>query len=311
MSALHMTTPAVSDVTVIIPTACEASRGATLLRAIASALGPAQPRVAVRVLVVVNGRRFDGPFFEALQRRDDLTVVYEERGSATRAQHIGRSLVETPFFSFLDDDDEYLPDTMHLRIQPMLDDQQLACTAAQGHRQVDGVDRPFLGRTDELRRDPLRALTHYNWLATAGGMYRTSLVPLAMFSAEPGYMEWTVLAYRIAAAQRVAFVESPCFRIYDTPGSLSKSEAYRVGEIDALETILRLDLPADVRRAVGRHLGTAHHCMACIHAERRERARAWLHHLASLRVPGGARFVVFSRRLLPLLVPRCSDGAGG
>jgi Glycosyl transferase family 2 len=296
-----MTRAVTGDVTIIIPTTCEAGRGAMLQRAIASAM--AQPLVGVRVLVVVNGKRFDAALYDGLRRRGDLTVVYEERGSATRAQHIGRRLVETPFFGFLDDDDEYLPATLQTRLQPMLDDPTVACTASQGYREVNGVDLLFLGPLDELRRDSLRALTRYNWLPAAGGLFRTALVPPGMFSAEPTYMEWTVVAYRLATTQRVAFVETPCFRLHDTPGSLSKSEAYRVGEIAALETILRLDLPADVRRAVGWHLGTAHHCMACIHADRRERSKAWHHHTASLRAAGGTRFLVFSRRLLILLIP--------
>src|SRR4051794_10798550 len=107
-----------ASVSVIIPTTCEAHRCSSLQRAIASV--QSQQGVAVKVIVVVNGARVDPSCYQQLQRMPGLKVSYRSEGSAPLAQHAGRLLVDTEYFAFLDDDDEYLAGALEARVQPML-----------------------------------------------------------------------------------------------------------------------------------------------------------------------------------------------
>src|SRR5262245_55327336 len=93
-------------ITVIIPTTCEKQREAQLLAAIESI--KAQSGIAAKILLVVNGSRFDAPLLAQLRERDDVCVEYREVGSLPLALEYGCTRVDTEFFCFLDDDDELL-----------------------------------------------------------------------------------------------------------------------------------------------------------------------------------------------------------
>ncbi|MBC7484536.1 MAG: glycosyltransferase family 2 protein [Rhizobacter sp.] len=289
--------PVQTLVTVIIATTCEALRWPSMQRAIASVL--TQADVSPQILVVVNGRRFDEEHYNELRHMTGLKVVYHEEGSAPLAQRIGRSLVCTPFFAFLDDDDEYLPGGLKARLAPLMADEALDGVASQGVRVVDGADQPFLISTVAVHRDALRALASYNWLASCGGLFRTRSVSLDYFDGCSRYLEWTLLAYKLASTRRLVFIDTPTFRIHDSPQSLSKSPLYRHGEIDMLQTVLQLDLPADVKASVRIRLGKAHHGLSDFYRLQHRMSLAWRHHLKSLRYPEGWRFISYTRKILP------------
>src|SRR5690348_6425889 len=105
-------------ISVIIPTTCETRRWASLRRAISTAAS--QENVSTEVIVIVNGDRVDPECFKQLRGMHNLKVVIQKEGSLPLALRYGRSLVSSPFFCFLDDDDEYLPGGLWQRLQPML-----------------------------------------------------------------------------------------------------------------------------------------------------------------------------------------------
>jgi len=112
--------------------------------------------------------------------------------------------------------------------------------------------------------------------------------------------EWTVLGFKLAATRKVVYVNRPTFRVYDSPGSLSKSREFRTAAPRVLEAILSSpDLPADVKEALRKKIGRAHHGLSSMYLAEGDRRSAVKHHLASLASPGGLAFVLYTRKLIP------------
>ncbi len=289
-------------ISIIIPTTCEASRRASLRRAIASVTS--QENVEVEVIVVVNGKRFDPAYYEELCGAPNLKVVYREEGNLPLAIRYGRSLVTAPSFAFLDDDDEYLPGALWRRLQPMLADETLGYVVSNGYSQSAGRDEPAVRHVDAVCKDPLRALLGENWLASCGGLFRSSSVGVDCFDGSTRYFEWTYLAYKLASSLKMVFVDVPTYRIYDSANSLSKSEAYLNAEIPVLAKILDLELPQDVKLSLREKMGRAYHTLSNFYRRKGELRRAWRFHLTSLGYPGGLRYLAYSRRLLPFALQK-------
>jgi glycosyltransferase involved in cell wall biosynthesis len=286
-----------NKVNVIIPTTCETRRWASLKRAISSVLS--QENTFAELIVVVNGVRYNHECYEELSAMQNVSVAYQAEGSAPRAARLGRSLVTAPTFAFLDDDDEYLPDALSRRLEPLLADETLDYVASNGYRRIGDRDDLLLTDAEAIRRDPLRALASQNWLASCGGLYRSSSIPIEYFDEEATYFEWTLLAYKLASRLKMAFVEVPTFRIYDSPGSLSKSTAYREAEAVVLAKIASLGLPSDVKRLVQGKIGRRYHDLSNYSLMQGDYAAAWRYHLTSLRYRRGWEYLLYSRKLLP------------
>lgn len=282
-------------VTVIISTMCEAARRVSLLRAIGSVRSQDVPGV---VLLVVNGMRFDAELLEQLKADPGLRVEYRQEGSLPGAVRYGRSLVTTEFFSFLDDDDEYLPGALRTRIEPLLADATLDVVATNGYR-GSGEQHIYLDKTDHINRDPLTAIIGRNWLASCGGLFRSTAIGVDYFDGKTKHFEWTLLAYRILFAnRRVLFVDVPTFRVNDSPDSLSKSLEYQRASAAFYQHLLTLQPPARIRRALRRELSAAWHDLSEQYRRSGERARAWQCHWRSLIEPDGLRYLLYTRWLL-------------
>jgi glycosyltransferase involved in cell wall biosynthesis len=285
-----------TPVSVIIPTTCERRRWEALERAIGEVL--AQEGVAAQVIAVVNGNRYDRDCFEALKRKDRVTVLYRSTGSAPLAQAAGREAVSTPFFAFLDDDDEYLPGALATRLAPLLADPALDFVVTDGYRACGGCNELAVGDQGAIAADPLAALCERNWMASCGGLFRSSSVTPDYFADPAPYMEWTYLAFRLAGRLAMRWLDTPTYRINDSPASLSKSDAYLHSELDILRRVLTLPLPAQARRAVRRKIGRVSHGFAEQSRCHGSLARAWRLHLDSLVQPGGWRYLAYSRKLV-------------
>jgi hypothetical protein len=128
---------------------------------------------------------------------------------------------------------------------------------------------------------------------------RTDAVGVDLFAGMPPYLENTYLAIRFALDYRFVFLDEPVMvRHLDSPLAESKSFEYVRGQIGAIERLLELDLPADVRAVFRRRVGDACHATSARLLERGERRTAWSWHLRSLGALGGWRYLPFTRRLL-------------
>lgn len=275
---------------------CEAARQVSLSRAIESALS--QTSVAVELIVLVNGNRYDPELLDRLRADARLRVVYQEEGSLPAALRHARTLVTGEYFTFVDDDDEYLPNALRIRLEPMLTNLTLDVVATNGYRAAPD-DVRYIGNADAINRDPLAAMIDQNWLASCGGLFRSSAIHAEYFDGKTKYFEWTLLAYRILfAGHKVLFLDAPTYRINDSPGSLSKSLEYRRASAGFIEYLLTLHPPRRIAYALKRKLSAAQHDLSSQLLKSGDRKNAWRFHLKSLSGPGAWRYLIYTRRLL-------------
>lgn len=283
-------------ISVVVPTTCEGHRRASIWRAIESLFS--QGEEDLEVIVLVNGQRFDPDLLSALRADRRLRVIYESIGSLPRALMLGRKAARGAYFGFLDDDDEYLPGSLSLRRGYLEANPDVDVVVCNGWRVMGTDDIPFAHGFAQAAQNPLTAMTRANWLASCGGLYRAGRVGADYFDERFKYLEWTLLGFKLAASRRLGFVDTPTFRIHDTPDSLSKSIGYQTGFAEVMAEVLRLSLPIEVRRRVLRKLGNAHHSLSDFYRRSGDRDGAWRHHLISLRLPGGLGYLPYTLRLL-------------
>ena len=105
---------AVNTVSVIIPTMCQANRADLLHRAIESIVS--QSGVALDVVIVVNGDKFDDDLVANLEDDPRLRVLRRDEGNVSAARYTGLQKAVGDYFCFLDDDDEFLPNALKQRV---------------------------------------------------------------------------------------------------------------------------------------------------------------------------------------------------
>lgn len=284
------------EIEIIIPTTCESKRWRSLLRAISSITS--QEQVRATVIVVVNGDRIDGHCHAQLKVMSNVKLFERAEGSAPKAQHFGRTMVTADYFGFLDDDDEFLPHTLHERIKPLIADSQLDFVVCNGYKTIDGNEGLAVTRPGDIQESPLRALIYENWLASCAGLFRTKTISAEYFQFEIKYFEWTVLAYKLAINRRMVFIAHPGYRINDSENSLSKSSSYRGAEVGVIEQILKMPLPRDIQRSLKIKLGKAFHSLSEENFSQGNIGAAWKLHIKSLAQPKGSAFLLYTRKLL-------------
>lgn len=282
-------------ITVIIPTLAEKARKHSLMRAISSI--KMQQEVASEVIILVNGNRFDAALLSTLENRIDIRVIRIETASLVAAIYAGRAAVRTDFFSFLDDDDEYLPGSLKHRLDILKANAACVMIISSGYRETGGKRTASAANIDLALADPYGELAKNNWMTSCGGVYRSSQVPTHIFSDIPKYHEWTYLAYRILNIGKFCHTNRPCYIIHDTKDSLSKTNSYHEANAAVLREILKLNLPAKATRSVKERLARAEHDLACRALALGLRGKALRHNFRSIILPGGFRYLMFSRKI--------------
>ena len=288
-------TPAII-VSVILPTVAVASRAACLDRALESVL--TQAGVRVDPIVVANGPDCDPDVIDALLRRRDIRVLRRREAGLGAAIAAGREIVEAPYFAELDDDDLFLPGALAARVATMEADPTIDATVTSGYLRSARGDVLNVPGISRCAQDPLRAIIDRMWLTPGAGLFRSATIPATYFSGMPPHLEWTYLAVRLALERRMAFLDAPTF-VYnaDTPDSLSKSREHVLRQPGALQAVLRMALPPDVRRALRRKYVAALHGASVKDLEQGRKADAWKWHLRTLFHVYGWRYLAYTRHL--------------
>jgi hypothetical protein len=283
-------------ITIVIPTTCSADRRESLLRAVQSAhAASCQP---IAVLVVVNGNRVDADTLGELNEQP-VQVDRQQEGSLPKALARGRSLVQTPFFGFLDDDDELLSGALDRRLALMLADSRLGLVVSNGYRELEGKRSSAVSSLEGVDREPLRQLLANNWLASCAGLYRTSMVSAAYFERLHAFAEWTWLGYRLClAGTQVGVVQEHGFVVHDTPGSLSKSADYHRSYVALFDRMLAENPPLWARKALLVKRCSVLHDLSVKALQNGELAMSWQLHLRSLGSPHGWRYLPYTRHLV-------------
>ncbi len=290
-------TATLPTVSVIIATTCEASRADSLLRAIESVLS--QAGAAIELLVIVNGPRRDHKLFDRLARDQRIKLRYLETGSFPAAIRFGREIASGEFFCFVDDDDFYLPGAIQCRLQA-IEDPSIDFVATNGYRLRGGAELLFVANPDEVILDPETACYRGNWLASAGGLFRFSSIPVDFFDGRSKYCEWSLLSFRlIAAGKRLKFLNVPTFCIGDTVNSLSKQGGFEplMAAKLLVEEMLAQAPPRKRRPLLEQYCSTLHdlsHTHLCEGSLR----EAWSFHFRSLQYLLSLKYLSYTRRLV-------------
>lgn len=292
-------TQAETAISVIIPTTVEVSRKRSLIQAIESV--QQQHLVKATPLLIANGKRYDPELFTSLKQRRDVRFTYNEEGSLPQAIETGRKMVDTPFFAFLDDDDYYLPHALSTRLASLYSDPGVDVVITTGYLDNGHESRRLhIERIDQCQFDPLTAIAQRNWLASCGGLYRSSSIGSEYFHDLPKYREWTAVAFRLALHQKILrFLATPTYQVNDSTVSLSKSEGYLIGGIHILTTMLTCKLPREVHRHLRKKYADNLHEVSDYYRQQGDLQKAWCYHLKCLTVAGGWKYWSYARKLYP------------
>ena len=287
----------VPTVTVVIRTTGEAKRIPLLRRSIPSVLS--QTDVAVNLVLVVNGTSFDAEFFRRAEDDARISVFYIDKRDSAIATTVGRSLVSGSFFSFIDDDDEFLPNALRSRIAYLLEDPAVDCLATNGYYFTHGTRRNIFPDVRMFHDDyVLPLLCGKNWMASNGATFRTRTVGQQYFENVSQHCEWTLIAFRIALQRRVRFVPDMTFNVYDTPGSSSKGASYVQGVAEMFALMLREEPPARYLPRIKREYTRSLHC-ACSYARMNgDWETAWRYYRATLAHRAGWKYLPYAALLL-------------
>jgi glycosyltransferase involved in cell wall biosynthesis len=287
--------------TVVIPTL--AIRHKELERAVASVLGQNGGKTVP--LVVVNGDRYDPDLVQHLRQRPDIRFHQIVAPGVAGARYEGRKQVDTQYYGFLDDDDEYLPDALAIRYRQFEIRPEVDVVVGNGWRVVAGEKHMYWQNTKAIAADPADALMNQNWLSSCGGLFKTETVGLEYFDFDFQYLEWTYLAIHLALTRKISFVPEPTFIIHDTPGSASDSDAYIEAHSTVLNRMLNFEMPQSLRNKLHRKISAANHNLSEHYRRRGVMSAAWKYHLRSMAgIQGLLQYGVYTRKLLSLLPPR-------
>lgn len=284
-----MTAPVLS---VIIPTVGVRPE---LLRAVESLR--TQSAVPCLALVVVNGNRFDPRLLARLEADPMVRLIRTPVPGVSHARRLGVSLVETPFFSLLDDDDELLPDCL----APVMAAFEAGAdvVATNGLLEQGGRLTVKHARLTAYGEDHARALLDENWVSSGGTFCRTAGVPLELFEGLPNYMELTQLAMRMTMRCRISRIDCQTF-VYHLGAAeqATRSPAYLRAEPVVMRNIASEVARRDIRAGLRRKRSAALHDCAEYELAQENVGKAWRDHVASLIGGGGHRYLSYTRHLL-------------
>ena len=284
-------------VSIIIPTLGLRERAQSLQVAIESALG--QSGVCPVVIVVLNGAGRSPEVERTLRDNRRIRLLIRESRGLPAALAAGRAMVETEWFTALDDDDWLLPGALALRVRALEQRRDCAAVVTNGYRRTGDRDELHVHAGHRVAIDPLRAMLDQNWCLPGSWMCRTATIGVELFEEMPSFLECTYLAMRLACEHPVVWRDTPTvvYRV-GSPAAESLSRAYVLGQVGALRRIIALDLPEDVRRALGVRIADAYHAASDHERASGALGEAWRWHAASLLQPSGWRYLPFTRHLL-------------
>jgi glycosyltransferase involved in cell wall biosynthesis len=286
-----------NECSVIVRTMARPERAAMLWRAIESIRSGNS--ASIEIIVVVNGEATDETLMLQLRNRPGIRVITMNSASSPGAILEGRRAVSSPYFSYLDDDDEYLPGAVDARLGLMCRQPTTDIVASNGFRRKGNVRELALKHLDSVPSDPLAALFQENWLPSCGVTFRTATVSESFFVDLPKHIHWSFLGFRLALAKKtVSTIDEPTFVINDTPGSASKTSSYLMCHVEIYSRMLDMSPPPAIRRILKQRLAQAWHEASDSLRRDGSYSAAWRAHFNSLRSTAGWKFMPYTRHLL-------------
>ena len=297
-------------VTVLMPSGAKRERFHLIKRAVNSIRKSSSSQI--KIIVVANGNSCDKNVIDWLQLQSDITYVYDPLPSQANAVLIARKLVDTPYFSTLDDDDEYLEGATDIKLNALHEVSDADMIVTNGYHNKNNSDMIMYKNYSEASNDPLRYLFKFNWLHNCNALYKTDRISIDFFEDPFLNIEWTWLAYKIALyKKKILFLDRTTFRYYDTPMSASKTVAYMEGHMPLYERMLELNPPQNIVTLIRERMSMDWHCRSDRALQAGQHGEALTCHLRSLFLPGGLRYLLYSRRLIPFWPKKKPLNQGG
>lgn len=286
------------DISVIIPTTANKTRGPFLTAAIDSLFAQSEHRAVP--IIVINGASFVPELLAALRADTRLRVLYREEPGEMAALVAGRQSVDTEYFGVLDDDDLYLPNAFAVRIGALRGAAQADAIVTNGFRRTAGGDELLLEEFGKIGDDPLGMLMRQCWMTPAGALFRTAAIGAEFFAVAPAMLEYTYIGLRIALSGKICFADQPTFIKQDLlVDAITRSNEYALRQPQAIEQLMAtLALPPAIHRQLKEKLAASCHHASTIELRERRLYRAWRAHLRSLQSVHGLRYLSYTRHLL-------------
>ncbi|EIW90359.1 glycosyltransferase group 2 family protein [Alishewanella agri BL06] len=283
---------------VIIATSARKEREKSILQAIKSIR--AQEDVSSTIIIVANGQSCAPDILNKLCNMEGVELYYFPDKDFPTSLLIGRQKVRTPYFSFLDDDDEYISDTLKEIIFSLEQDKNLDLVVGNGVRFINNADRIRFPSIKKFKGNELKTLVSPggNWLASCAAIYRTSSIGEVYFTDFARYCEWTYLAFKLSLEKNIGFIDVISYRIHDSQESLSKGLNYQIGQFEALKKIYNLNLPSSIRTKVLNKISDQAHSISGLKLNTGNFGESWHYHVISLRSFSGIRYLLYTRKIL-------------
>ena len=290
--------PAVAPhVSVIIRTQANKARCELLARAVRSVLS--QEGVAATLIVVVNGEAPEPAVIDWLHGDARIDVVMLAKTDKAQATAVGRARVQSPFFTYLDDDDELLPQSLRLRARFLCAHPRVDCFVTNGEYVSTAERRRVFRDINVYARDPLGAIVGgANWLASCGGTFRTATVSQRFFDDTTRHCEFRVIAFRVASELTLAFSDEQTFRLWDLPDSQHRLPTHVDLEYQIYEVMARWNKDPALTGKLKRARIASFHKACALHRLAGDFPRAWANHWKSLASPYGLKYLPYTALLL-------------
>lgn len=286
-----------AEVTVIIPTTAEDKRFTSLKNAVSS-IRKASSR-SIGITVVVNGQRYSDIVVEWIKNQFDINYLYSDKGSAPHAQLIGRKSVKTDFFCFLDDDDEFLPSAIDIRLDKIKEIPGTGIVVTNGYTLKSGTKKLQYQNFEKLVNAGIDGLLTSNWLGSCNHLMKTSIVSSSFFDDYHPYYEWTWLAFKICKAQVISkAIDIPTFIYNDTENSASKSADYRRSfESLALKMLKNADNEIQ-RKIIKSKLSAHYHRLSEENLNENNYYMSIKLHAKSIGIEASFRYLAYTRHII-------------
>ncbi|MBV9270425.1 MAG: glycosyltransferase [Candidatus Eremiobacteraeota bacterium] len=285
-------------VTAILRSRGDRIRAGVFRRALRSILG--QSGVSVTCIVIFNGDSYDPELLDWVQAQPNTRMVVLDSPDKAAATLMGRSMVNTDFFCFLDDDDEFLPGALCFAAGYLMEHPRIDCVATNGYFVEGDNVRILLEDAWRFAQDGYipSLLRSRNWLASCGGMFRSATVGKKYFADLTRHREWTLIAFRIASDLNVEFVNRPTCRVYSIANSQSKRTTYVDAGVETLDAMLRWNRDSRNVPTLRKRQADAYRRAASYYRMQGDFGRAWRMLWNALGLPGGWRHLPYATLLL-------------
>lgn len=251
-----------------------------------------------RVIVAVNGNAYSSLTVDRLKADRSLIVLQLEEGNVAAARMAGLEVATTPFVCFLDDDDEFLPGGIEVRLHSIRQDDDVLVT--NGYLRDGSNERSLVSiPASEINEDPIGSFLQQNWLASPAGIFRRTAVSSNLFNIRNKYFEWTWLFFALhISGIRVRYIDERTYRKYEDHGlCTSRSAEYIAAQAPFLRSLMAFPLTNDQLCALRRKYQAALNTDSVAAMRAGDFKSAWVAHARCLAA-GGWRYSAYTRHLI-------------